>query len=336
MPWELKSPPASWGRFKIKKETIMSNKNSDLTQWAIPYVDQPPEFWERLSGQLGEHIREVYFPISSKIIGSGRPMQPEFHLKAFLNSGHFKGAVLINPIVLSAPVEYFIDPIIQELDFLLEHYPISGITVSNLDLAKWIHGNYPDVPLTASILMDIHKPIQVEMLGDVFDCLVPSSRIMRDVTALRQIREAFKGKIRLIVNEACISGCPYRVQHFYEMCSDNMISRALCDSMLRDMPWLRLTGAWVLPQHLHLYEGVYDELKLAGRATLQDPEKYFKVLNAYITGEPLAPNEIGGGPAAVLEPIDVDENFYSHTMSCANQCHKCDMCRRYYDNFKNH
>jgi len=92
-----------------------------------------------------------------------------------------------------------------------------------------------------------------------------------------------------------------------------------------------LTGSWVLPQHLHLYEGVYDELKLAGRATLQDPEKYFKVLNAYITGEPLAPNEIGGGPAAVLEPIDVNEDFYSHTMKCSNQCHRCDMCRKYYD-----
>jgi len=313
---------------------IINDKNTNLKQWVIPYIDQPPEFWKNLSGQLGAFVREVYFPISSKIIGSGRPMQPEFHLNAFLNSGYFNGAVLINPIILGAPVEFFIDSILQELDFLLEHYPISGITVTNLDLAKWIHGNFPEIPLTASILMDICKPNQVEMLGDMFDCLVPSSRIMRDITALRHIREAFKGKIRLIVNEACVPGCPYRVQHFYEMCSDNMISRALCDDMLKAMPWLRLTGAWVLPQHLHLYEGVYDELKLAGRATLQDPAKYFKVLNAYIAGEPLAPNEIGGGPASLLTPVDIDPDFYRHTMECSNQCHNCDICRKYYENLK--
>jgi len=312
----------------------MNDKNAKPRQWVVPYIDQPTEFWKKLSGQLGACIREVYFPISPRIIGSGRPMQPDFHLNSFLTSGYFNGAVLINPIVLSNRVEHFIDPILQELDFQLEHYPISGITVTNIDLAKWIHSHFPDVPLTASILMDIHKPNQVEMLGDIFDCIVPSSRIMRDITALKQLREAFKGKIRLIVNEACIPGCPYRVQHFYEMCSDNMISRALCDDMLKAMPWLRLTGAWVLPQHLHLYEGVYDELKLAGRATLQDPEKYFKVLNAYIAGESLPPNEIGGGPAAVLEPVDIDQDFYSHTMKCSSQCHKCDICKKYYEKCK--
>lgn len=96
---------------------------------------------------------------------------------------------------------------------------------------------------------------------------------------------------------------------------------------------MRLTGAWVLPQHLHLYDCLFDELKLAGRVTLRNPAFYRRVLKAYIQGYPLAPNGIGGGPASVLVPMDISEDFFSHTLKCKRFCHECNYCMDY---FKSH
>lgn len=78
------------------------------------------------------------------------------------------------------------------------------------------------------------------------------------------------------------------------------------------------------------YDGIYDELKLAGRVTLRDPKKYLTVLDAYIQRKPLPPNEIGGGPASMLEPIDIIEEFFAQTLHCGHQCQTCTICQKYY------
>ena len=93
---------------------------------------------------------------------------------------------------------------------------------------------------------------------------------------------------------------------------------------------MRLTSGWILPQHLHLYAGTYDECKLAGRVTLRDPERFRSVLSAYMNRHPMLPRDIGGGPASVLEPIDIEESFFVKTLTCGHNCHTCTLCRDYY------
>ena len=66
-----------------------------------------------------------------------------------------------------------------------------------------------------------------------------------------------------------------------------------------------LTGARALPQHLHLYGGLYDELKLAGPVTLRSEEGCRRVLEAYLYRKRLTADRIGGGPASVLDPIEI-------------------------------
>jgi hypothetical protein len=168
------------------------------------------------------------------------------------------------------------------------------------------------------------------MLNDVCDTLVPGARIMRHLPSLKILQKAFRGKIRLLVNEACLSGCPYRLQHFHEMCTGVPEPQSLCDGLLAREPWMRLTGAWVTPQFLHYYDGVYDELKLAGRATLEDPARYFEVFGAYVERNPLLPCDIGGGPSSVLEPIEMPEELYVYTLHCGQRCHECRRCEEYY------
>jgi hypothetical protein len=297
----------------------------------IPYIDQKIGFWEKLSEEYGKNIKEVYYPVTEVKIGTGRPKQPDKHLTSFLKSGIFPLSILINPLVLPRPTEEVATNILKILEFHIKHYHLSGVTTSSVSLAQIIKNTFPNLKLTASTLMEIYSNQQLVMLGDFFDTLVPSNRILRDIKALQIIKNHFKGKIRLMVNEACLSACVYRTQHFYEMSNPEITyPRSLCNKLLEQKPWLRITGGWVLPQHLYLFDDLYDEIKLSGRVSLQKPEKYIRVLDSYIHKKDLFPHEIGGGPASVGLPIKIKTEFYQYTLSCAKNCSECTICQEYW------
>lgn len=309
---------------KISTETVAPS-------WHLPYIDQPLSFWARLAEDYGQHIQSVYLPLPPQFgIPSGRPPQPAQHLAAFLRHGPFRISILLNSITLPSPAKALVPRILSALQELWEEGQVHEVTVSNLDLARAIRDRFPSMRIAASVLLDLASPLQALALGDAIDTLVPSNRIMRQRPALQTLRRAFPGRIRIIVNEACLPGCPYRVQHFHEMGSGLEQPASLCDTLLREKPWLRLTGAWVLPQHLHLYAGLCHEFKLAGRVTLRDPNRYLQVLGAYIRRQPLCPNKIGGGPASVLQPVEIPESFFARTMECNYQCDTCSICRDFH------
>jgi len=309
-----------------------SKKNAVASKYTIPYIDQPPEFWEKLNSVHGESIRGIYFPLPDTTIPSGRPVQPMIHLASFLEETKCKKNLIINPIVLPDKVEKIGPSIIQQIEKIIKKTEIREITLSNVDLARLIRKEFPEISLTASTLMDIASSSQLIMLEGLFDTVVPSGKILRNIAVLNQIRKCFQGEIRLLVNEACLPGCVHRIQHFYEMGSPGIRHpESLCRELLFRHPWLRLTGAWILPQFLDLYDGLYDDLKLAGRSTLRNPDNYLKVLTHYFKGKDLSPNEIGGGPASVNESIDIDQAFFKHTLYCDHNCFSCNYCRVYWE-----
>ncbi len=298
--------------------------------WVLPYVDQPIEFWEAIANDYPGLIREVYFPMPGGSIGSGEPPQPDAHLRDLLRKAPLPCSVLLNALTLPRPVEQIEPAVVEALKRLIGDYGLAGATVTNLNLARRVRAAFPNLPLTASCLMQISLPSQVAMLVGVIDAIVPDIRIVRDLSALQTLKQAFPGRIRLMVNEACLPGCPFRVQHFHEMGSGFAYPLSLCEELLAEQPWLRLTTGWILPQHLHLYAGTYDEVKLAGRVTLRDPDHYRLVLDSYVHGRPLAPGDIGGGPASVLDDIEISEEFFAQTLVCGHRCHACSLCRDYY------
>ncbi len=300
-------------------------------RWVIPYVDQPLSFWQQIADNYSDHIKEVYFPLPATVIGSGEPTQPSKYLHTFLKDGPLNRSVLLNPITLDKPVEEVIPRVIEALRRLIGEYGLAGATVVNLTLARRIREAFPDLLLTASCLMEISRPNQALMINGVIDSLVPDNRIMRNLPALKKLKAAFQGQMRLLVNEGCLPGCPHRVQHFHEMGRNFQYPLSLCTELLSFHPWMRLTGGWVLPQHLHLYDGAYDELKLGGRVTLRKAPYYLRVLDAYIHRTPMTPNQIGAGPASIYDPITIREEFYAHTLDCENNCHECTFCKDYYD-----
>jgi hypothetical protein len=335
---------ASMGRLRGRRELVRANSRqveakggarsrrpvaSAPHRWMLPYVDQPVEFWQELAATYPSSIKGVYFPLPVSGLGSGRPPQPAQHLEPFLNQDAVGKHVLINPIMLPEPVTEMGAQITDQLERLAQEHGISGATICDLRLAEMARQRLPGLELTASVLADVCEPHQLSLLEGLFDVIVPSTRILRSSRNLIALREAFSGRLRLLVNEACLPGCPYRRQHFYEMATSENPPESLCAELLERQPWLRIIGAWVLPQHLHWFDELADEYKLAGRVTLRDPDNYRRVCDAYIHRTALWPNEIGGGPASILDKTIVPDDLYETTLACDRQCHQCDLCQRF-------
>jgi collagenase-like PrtC family protease len=293
-------------------------------------VDQELDFWEQIRDRFGEQVKEVYFPVPGGRFASGRSLQSEEFLEVFLRRAPLDKAVLVNPIVLERPVDLVAPGVLDTLRWLQGEFGVQSVTVANPTLVCAIREALPDWHITASVLMGIASPAQAWLVQDAVDAITVDNRLVRDLAGLRKVRSAFAGEIRLIVNEACLPGCLFRTQHFYEMGYGDDFPQSLCQGVLEEHPWLRLTGAWVLPRHLGFYEGLYDALKLAGRVTLRDRQRYVDVLSAYVNRAPILPRDIGGGPASPLEAIDVSDEWFEFVLHCDKQCHDCVVCRDEY------
>ncbi|MDO8847300.1 MAG: hypothetical protein Q7W51_02780 [Coriobacteriia bacterium] len=299
-------------------------------RWVLPYIDQPPDFWFRVAELVSPNMASVYFPMPASPIGSGRPSQPAEHLQAFLSGDAVGKSVLLNPVVHVGSVAEVFAAIEPGLRGLVEERGVAEAVVGSAGLARLLREAFPGLRLAASTLLDVRTPAQVVYLEGVFDSLTPGDGVMRDLPALRALREAWPGALRLMVNEGCLPGCVYRTQHFFEMNSSHPMPASLCAGLLEREPWLALTGAWVLPQHLDLFDGLYDEVKLDGRVTLADPVHYLRVLSAYVNRTPLELAEIGGGPATAPCVPAITRDFYAHTLTCAKTCATCEVCREYF------
>jgi len=302
-------------------------------KFSLPYIDQPIKFWQEFASQYREFIFEIYFPMGEHIVPSGRPQQPLTQLYSFLERADLSKAVLVNPIVLPKPVTRLKDEILNELLLLHQYYGVNQVTVSDLQLAEIIKKELTQYQVSASVLMRIYSPEQIPYLQNSVDSLAPDTAIVRDLQRLQALREAFPGQIKLIVNEGCLPGCPFRTQHFFEMSSDLPLPASLCQNLLRAHPWLRLKSAWILPQHLYFYDNLYDIIKLAGRVTLQNPAQYLRVFQAYLERKSLGAHEIGTGPAGLTTALPISAEFFYQTITCPKNCETCSFCREYYEKY---
>jgi hypothetical protein len=304
-----------------------------MTPWVIPYVDQGLDFWQEVHRRFADHVHEVYFPVLGRRLASGRPWQPESQVHDFLRHALLAKSVLVNPIVLPRPVEIIAPVVLSLLQELAGEYGLQRVTVTSLALARAIHDTLPDWHVTASVLVGIATPAQAwqaQAAAGRLDAITVDNRLVRDLPGLRQMRAAFPGELRMIVNEGCLPGCLFRTQHFYEMGYGDDWPQSLCQPLLDEHPWLRLTGAWVLPRHLSHFDGLCDTFKLAGRVTLRDPQRYLAVLEAYVHRLPISPGDIGGGPASVIEPLDLPDEWFEFVLHCDKRCDRCSVCRDAY------
>ena len=158
-----------------------------MSTWIIPYVDQGLDFWQEIEERFGERIREVYFPVPQGQFASGRPRQPEQFLFDFLGHASLPKGVLVNPIVLSRPVEVMAADILATLQRLGGDFGVRSVTVANPTLAGVIKDTLPDWHVTASVLMGIARPDQAWLIQDRVDAITVDNRLVRDLAGLGKL-----------------------------------------------------------------------------------------------------------------------------------------------------
>ena len=246
--------------------------------WVLPYVDAPMEFWRNLDSSYRGRIKQVYLPLPGRLLPTGRPPQNEARVEKFLDESPFPISILINPIVLESSVEDSASIVTEALLRLRERRPIADITLASVLLAGKIREALPDVPAHG---LRPHGYLQA-LTGAPDGGPLLHHRTLQSrrpgPPRSRGPAQILRGKDTADRQRGMLPDCAYRVQHFYEMASGRPGPASLCAESLSREPWRRLTGAWVLPPHLGLYEGLYDELKLSGRSTLRDTEKSERIL----------------------------------------------------------
>ncbi len=235
-------------------------------------------------------ISTVYGRLPSEVIGGGRPAAalPEVsrrhaqsHIAQVRKSGRDFNYVL-NAACLGN-LEYDAagyKEIRKLLDWMCEN-GVSSTTVAVPYLIDIIKKHYSQLRVVASVFCHIDTLDQARFyldLGVAEITLVQSYN--RQFKFLKNFVEKLDCDFQIIVNNACLYGCPYRRYHAN---INAHASQGGCDKQLFDYPVINCTktrlerpvevikSPWIRPEDLRFYEEIgIDRFKLSGRTKTTD------------------------------------------------------------------
>ena len=170
-----------------------------------------------------------------------------------------------------AAVAFRIAPVIR-------NFAIEGVVVADFVMARAIRRLMPDIEIQGSCNSNEWTIREMQQWRDTIGVSVfnPPREILRMPTLLKEMHAA-GFKMKCLVNEGCLFGCPMRYQHDLTMNLSPQAMRHYCaDQPLSDF----FRENWVLPRHLKLLDPYVHDFKIGGR--LLTPQHLTMALDAYI------------------------------------------------------
>jgi collagenase-like PrtC family protease len=246
-----------------------------------------PTNWDDqlLSGLEGLPIHSFYGRLPLDVVGGGRPaaalpevsrQQAARHIKLIHRLGYEFNYVL-NASCLGnmeyAPRNH--SAIGELLDWIAE-LEVEAVTVSVPYLMEIIRRHYPQLRIVASVFCHIDSVDQARLYQQLgVDEITIVQLFNRNFRFLRSFREQLDVKLQLIVNNACLLGCPYRRYHANINshassslgCQPAFDYPTVCCTRTRlAHPEELIKSPWIRPEDLHYYEEIgLDRFKLSGR-----------------------------------------------------------------------
>lgn len=239
----------------------------------------------------------------------------------------------------------------QLRDFLLslDKAGVESYTVALPYLIDLIKKLLPDRSIKASAICEInslgkalhYRHLQVERI-------VIDPDITRRFDILRNICDVFGENVEIIINNACLKGCPYKIFHYNHEAHCGSRDTVQCDRQYyyhkcslqkaQDCSnYIKLN--WIRPEDLHFYtkEGIR-YFKIHGRNSISS-DGLIKVIQAYFS------EQFDGNlmdlltlfqPYNAFQPT-IDncklqgflERFYQYPNACNDQCETCGHCAEY-------
>lgn len=303
-----------------------------------------------------DHIYEMYFSWGDIPNGRHSMLQSNDYLPwqaqqrqiedlRFISDAGIKLNLLLNANCYGSDSQSrsFFCKIGDTIDYLKDNFTLASVTTTSPLIAKFIHENFKDIEVRASVNMGIGSIQGMRYLESYFDSFYMKREHNRCLSKIKELKNwcDSEGKgLYLLANSGCLNDCSAHTFH------DNLVAheadiakmdnayefRGICHDYLRDpknrVSVLRDTN-FIRPEDICLYDEYFTAAKLATRVS-RNP---INTVKAYIRGhysgsvnDILEPNHSGVLYPYIIENSKIPTDFTRHVMSCDKNCSNCDYC----------
>ncbi len=293
---------------------------------------------------VGDDITEIYLSVKLTEFGSGRDNIYDLSLEELTEIVRlalpYKVTISLAFNALCFNGRQYSSHFLKRYAGLLEELRRAGINhliISDAFLIDWTLSNYRGFHITVSsisLVDSVEKARLYEEMG-VHRIIFPIDGV-RKFKLLSEVRKSLKCELEIMANLACLYTCPHHSFHSQYhshssrgevggMVDDDDPYKAFCTRLMKREPWRLLSGAWIRPEDLDIYEEMgIDYLKLAGRELGAD--WIIRSARAYIDRcyrENLL--DIFSTPFGISEEVYLDNErletaFTEQTINCHKRC----------------
>ena len=299
------------------------------------------------------YIEALYFPIPSAYLGSGRGhLQPESYARQIpliikkCKSLNIKSQILLNPLYegKAGLSRHFFNKIIRYLK-KLQDSGLSSVVVVNPVYISRIRKELPDIIIESSVncfVRTVEHALYLKGLG--VDIITIDRDINRNIPLIKDIKNRTGLEIRIMLNEGCLSNCPYRIMHYNYLSAfhnsmrskrDKKIIKGVfydkfCIEIYKKNPLKIFRIPFIPPEAVAQYAPFADYYKLSTRTF--STAGIETCLKAYIEenfrGNLLSLLDCPG--LSFFEYVHYDtlknNNFFKRMLNCTLGCNSCAFC----------
>lgn len=250
-------------------------------RFSVPYNNdfESLKYIAELDGTNGNHIEEIYFSGVSALFGSGRQVA-QVNLDAVVKTIDFcKKTGIKSNLVMNTTCEghEWYSPVNASRVICyvkkLHADGLDTITVANPIYMQKIRKEVLGLTIVVSVFSGVDT-VQKALFYKKFGAdIITPNEINRNLELLKEIKETAEVDLRLMANEGCLYGCPYRLFHenFTSHASKvpNTNARDICAEQCCEFrkldPSQLLKSDWIRPEDVHRYKKITSLFKIVGR-----------------------------------------------------------------------
>lgn len=242
-----------------------------------------------------------------------------------------KRVALLNAVIYSCSVQEYEKRMKEIVIPFLQQFKIEAVVVTHFFVARWIKEALPEIEIQTScndfqFTLPQMKIWREELGVELFN---PPREAARMPGMLKQFHDA-GFKLKVLVNDTCLFGCPYHVAHAAMNSIHGFFFRPGGEGCTLRKPENFFKSNWVLPRWLPLLDDTVDVYKIVGRG--YPLELVTKITDAYIElNDAVSINELVGHTGTNYNYFDKrvpcsvipDKLLSCQRMSC-DSCRECD------------
>ena len=252
-------------KFSIPFPSLINNESVDkFIQYFLQFKDNVENIYLGIPFLGGNYHnpKGKYIPFASKyeIIQRHTSECIEFLEKS---QGTFKRIITLN----SGVYNYTLSDLMEYIDYIiipfLDKYSIDGVICTDFNMACRLHEMRPQLELHTSCNCFIETPREMDMWHQYAGISVfnPPREFIRRPDKLKEMR-ATGYKLKYLVNESCMFGCPQNKNHVMAWAVDNTEFGSQCHHNVTSNFF---RGVSIVPRWMKQLDPYVDIYKISGR-----------------------------------------------------------------------